>query len=129
MLLYKYITYFILYQQVQEAINKTKTDPKLRGLLERLKDYPNIPRKKAKFEVRTSNSEIKARGIKWMHCTICKNWKKYLLIDLDINSYKFLFCMVQYIILCVCVISELPEKQCACDGQPPGEQNMGCHQY
>jgi hypothetical protein len=38
-------------QQVQDAINNTKGNPKLQGLLEKLKDYPNIPRKKAKFEV------------------------------------------------------------------------------
>lgn len=37
-------------QQVQDAILKLKANPKLKNLLERLKDYPNIPRKQAKFE-------------------------------------------------------------------------------
>lgn len=43
-------------QQVQEAINNTKGNLKLRGLLENLKDYPNIPRKKPKFENFVRNS-------------------------------------------------------------------------
>lgn len=42
--------------QVQAAINKCKADPKLRNVLERLKDYPNIPRKKVKFENFVKNS-------------------------------------------------------------------------
>lgn len=42
--------------QVQDAISKLKTNPKLKSLLERLKDYPNIPRKKAKFENFLNNS-------------------------------------------------------------------------
>jgi len=37
-------------QQVQQAIDKT-TDPKLQNILQQLGNYPNIPRKKAKFEV------------------------------------------------------------------------------
>lgn len=43
-------------QQVQEAIDKSKSHPKLRSLLERMKEYPNIPRKKAKFENFVRNS-------------------------------------------------------------------------
>ncbi|XP_064630679.1 cell growth-regulating nucleolar protein-like [Lineus longissimus] len=43
-------------QQVQDAINNTKGNPKLLGLLEKLKDYPNIPRKKVKFENFVKNS-------------------------------------------------------------------------
>ena len=38
-------------QQVHAAISKVKGNPSLARLLERLKEYPNIPRKKAKFEV------------------------------------------------------------------------------
>ena len=41
----------ILFQQVQAAIEKAKGNPRLRSLLVKLQDYPNIPRKKAKFEV------------------------------------------------------------------------------
>lgn len=36
-------------QQVQKAIDSSSSTPKVRHLLERLKDYPNIPRKQAKF--------------------------------------------------------------------------------
>ncbi|BFY98279.1 hypothetical protein BsWGS_01319 [Bradybaena similaris] len=36
-------------EKVQSAIDKSVSNPKLKGLLERLKDYPNIPRKKIKF--------------------------------------------------------------------------------
>lgn len=43
-------------QQVQAAIDKVKANPQLRDLLERMKDYPNIPRKKAKFENFLRNS-------------------------------------------------------------------------
>ncbi|CAG2216982.1 LYER [Mytilus edulis] len=37
-------------EKVQVAIDKCITNPRLKGVLERMKDYPNIPRKKAKFE-------------------------------------------------------------------------------
>jgi hypothetical protein len=40
---------------VQEAIAKVKTNPKLKALLEQLKNYPNIPRKQAKFVVSITN--------------------------------------------------------------------------
>jgi len=43
-------------EKVQDAIEKSKSNPKLKGLLERLKDYPNIPRKRAKFENFLKNS-------------------------------------------------------------------------
>ena len=45
------ITIMFSVQQVQDAMLKLKANPKLRDLLERLKDFPNIPRKQAKFEV------------------------------------------------------------------------------
>ena len=38
-------------QQVQAAVAKVTTNAKLKGLLQQLTDFPNIPRKKAKFEV------------------------------------------------------------------------------
>lgn len=41
----------ICLQQVRCAAQKAPANPKLKGLLSRLEDYPNIPRKKAKFEV------------------------------------------------------------------------------
>lgn len=41
----------VVFQKVQSAIDKSVSNPKLKGLLERLKDYPNIPRKKIKFVV------------------------------------------------------------------------------
>lgn len=37
-------------QQVQQAIDKA-ADPKLQIILQQLRGYSNIPRKKAKFEV------------------------------------------------------------------------------
>lgn len=43
-------------QQVQAAITGAPANPRVRGLLERLKDYPNIPRKKIKFENFVKNS-------------------------------------------------------------------------
>ncbi|XP_052100948.1 cell growth-regulating nucleolar protein-like [Mytilus californianus] len=43
-------------EKVQIAIDKCITNPRLKGVLERMKDYPNIPRKKAKFENFVSNS-------------------------------------------------------------------------
>lgn len=43
-------------QKVQTAIDNCKANFKLKGVLERMKDYPNIPRKKAKFENFVSNS-------------------------------------------------------------------------
>lgn len=43
-------------QKVQKAIDKSVTNHKLKTVLERMKDYPNIPRKKAKFENFVINS-------------------------------------------------------------------------
>ncbi|OWF49528.1 cell growth-regulating nucleolar protein-like [Mizuhopecten yessoensis] len=43
-------------QQVQDAIDKCSANAQLKGLLERMKDYPNIPRKRAKFENFVGNS-------------------------------------------------------------------------
>ncbi|XP_029646391.1 LOW QUALITY PROTEIN: cell growth-regulating nucleolar protein-like [Octopus sinensis] len=43
-------------QKVQTAIDKSNSKPNIRNLLERLKDYPNIPRKQAKFENFLQNS-------------------------------------------------------------------------
>ncbi|XP_060072978.1 cell growth-regulating nucleolar protein-like [Ylistrum balloti] len=43
-------------QQVQHAIDKCNANAQLKGLLERMKDYPNIPRKRAKFENFVGNS-------------------------------------------------------------------------
>jgi len=43
-------------EKVQTAIEQSSSDPKLRNLLQRLQDYPNIPRKKAKFENFLKNS-------------------------------------------------------------------------
>ncbi|CAL1528729.1 unnamed protein product [Lymnaea stagnalis] len=43
-------------EKVQNAIEKSATNPRLKDLLERLKDYPNIPRKKQKFENFLKNS-------------------------------------------------------------------------
>lgn len=43
-------------QQVQDAIDKCNTNAQLKSLLERMKDYPNIPRKRAKFENFVGNS-------------------------------------------------------------------------
>ena len=43
-------------QQIQRAIDSCTPSPKLRNLLERLKDYPNIPRKQAKFQNFVKNS-------------------------------------------------------------------------
>ncbi|KAL3865334.1 hypothetical protein ACJMK2_006933 [Sinanodonta woodiana] len=43
-------------QQVQVAVEKSKSNPKLRNTLERIQDYPNIPRKKSKFENFMKNS-------------------------------------------------------------------------
>ncbi|XP_050395384.1 cell growth-regulating nucleolar protein [Patella vulgata] len=37
-------------QSIQEAVEKNKQNPKLRDLLSRLIDHPNIPRKQRKFE-------------------------------------------------------------------------------
>ncbi|KAL4231625.1 hypothetical protein ACF0H5_009205 [Mactra antiquata] len=41
--------------QVQEAVDKCKTNPRLQGILVKLKDHANIPRKKNKFLEETSN--------------------------------------------------------------------------
>ena len=38
-------------QQVQKAIQNASNNPKLKNILMRLEDCPNIPRKQAKFEV------------------------------------------------------------------------------
>lgn len=43
-------------QKVQTAIEKSNSKPNIRNLLERLKDYPNIPRKQTKFENFLQNS-------------------------------------------------------------------------
>uniref|UniRef100_A0A0B6Z578 Uncharacterized protein n=2 Tax=Arion vulgaris TaxID=1028688 RepID=A0A0B6Z578_9EUPU len=43
-------------EKVQNAIERSVSNPKLKGVLERLKDYPNIPRKKQKFENFLKNS-------------------------------------------------------------------------
>ncbi|KAI0218831.1 Cell growth-regulating nucleolar protein [Lamellibrachia satsuma] len=45
------------FQQVQQAIDSVNSsDHRLKELLERLKEFPNIPRKKAKFENFVKNS-------------------------------------------------------------------------
>ena len=38
-------------QQVKQSVSGAKVSPKVAGLLERIAEYHNIPRKKAKFEV------------------------------------------------------------------------------
>jgi len=38
-------------KQVQAAVAKASTNARLKALLNQLTDFPNIPRKKAKFEV------------------------------------------------------------------------------
>lgn len=43
-------------KQVQDAISKVKANSKLKNLLERLKEHPNIPRKQSKFENFLRNS-------------------------------------------------------------------------
>jgi len=43
-------------QQVQAAVAKVTTNAKLKGVLQQLTDFPNIPRKKAKFENFLRNS-------------------------------------------------------------------------
>ena len=42
--------FYVQCQQIQHAIDKA-SDPKLQNILQQLRGYPNIPRKKAKFEV------------------------------------------------------------------------------
>ena len=39
-------------QKARQAIQSAKVSPKLSQLLTRIMEYPNIPRKKKKFEVR-----------------------------------------------------------------------------
>lgn len=49
---------FMLYsliQKAREAMQSAKVSSKLASLLNRIADYPNIPRKKKKFEVEYSN--------------------------------------------------------------------------
>jgi hypothetical protein len=41
-----------LLQQVQEAVEKCRGNPRLKAVLVRLKDQPNVPRKKNKFLVK-----------------------------------------------------------------------------
>ncbi|XP_064603534.1 cell growth-regulating nucleolar protein-like [Liolophura sinensis] len=43
-------------EKVQSAIDQANTEPRVKAVLETLKDYPNIPRKKAKFENFLGNS-------------------------------------------------------------------------
>ena len=40
-----------LFQQVREATKSGAVDPWLAGLLDRISEYSNVPRKKAKFQV------------------------------------------------------------------------------
>ena len=40
---------------MKQSVSGAKVNPKVAGLLERIADYPNIPRKKAKFEVCVNN--------------------------------------------------------------------------
>lgn len=47
--------HFVSFQQVKQSVSGAKVSPKVAGLLERIADYPNIPRKKAKFEVSIDN--------------------------------------------------------------------------
>ena len=41
----------LILQQVKQSVSGAKVSPKVAGLLERIAEYHNIPRKKAKFEV------------------------------------------------------------------------------
>ena len=47
--IFNFVTHFL--QQVREATRSDKADPRLAVLLERIGEYSNIPRKKAKFQV------------------------------------------------------------------------------
>ena len=49
-MLYSNVIFCIL-QQVLSAIGKANANPRLRSLLQQIKNFSNIPRKKAKFEV------------------------------------------------------------------------------
>ena len=42
----------LFFQKVLNAINNSNPSPKARQLLQRVQDYPNVPRKKAKFIVK-----------------------------------------------------------------------------
>ncbi|KAH3785632.1 cell growth-regulating nucleolar protein-like [Dreissena polymorpha] len=64
-------------QQVQLAIDKAKTNPQLRDLLVRLRDYPNIPRKQNKFINFLANS-IKCRNPK-----VCNEAWKVLMENVE----------------------------------------------
>jgi len=54
--IFNFVTHFL--QQVREATRSDKADPRLAVLLERIGEYSNIPRKKAKFQVSLSMSLI-----------------------------------------------------------------------
>lgn len=61
-------------QQVREATRSDKADPRLAVLLERIGEYSNIPRKKAKFQVSLWMS-LSAYSMQSNYCVFCKTFQ------------------------------------------------------
>lgn len=43
-------------KRIRKSVSSVATNPRIANLLERIADYPNIPRKKPKFVVRSHGS-------------------------------------------------------------------------
>jgi hypothetical protein len=48
---YAHFLLFVVVQKVQAAIQKAPFNPQLKNLLHKLEEFPNVPRKKVKFQV------------------------------------------------------------------------------
>lgn len=52
-------------QQIREATKTDVVEPRLAALLERISEYSNIPRKKAKFQVSDKVFDVGAQNEAW----------------------------------------------------------------
>lgn len=57
--------WFVFLQQIREATKTDVVEPRLAALLDRISEYANIPRKKAKFQVSDNVINVGAQNGAW----------------------------------------------------------------
>lgn len=57
--------WFVCLQQIREATKTDVVEPRLAALLDRISEYSNIPRKKAKFQVSDNVIDVGAQNGAW----------------------------------------------------------------
>lgn len=57
--------WFVCLQQIRQATKTDVVEPRLAALLDRISEYSNIPRKKAKFQVSDNVTDVGAQNGAW----------------------------------------------------------------